>query len=411
MIRRQAWWLLAAVAVIVVAGLVWQRPWVQNAPPVAATATPTLVATVAPTVTVAVGAGEAADATPATPRAPAVAAPTPTVTVTVAATSELGTLAVYFLDVDQGDAILLMGPDFSILIDTGRRERSDVVPYLEEIGVETLDLLVGTHPDADHIGQFPQVLARFPVREVWMSGDATTTLTFERALDAVVASGAAYREPRAGEVYEIGSARLEVVHPTVLTGETNEDSVVFRLVFGEVMFLFMGDAEASSEHEMLEAGFALQADVLKLGHHGSDTSSTLEFLEAVGPEIAVWSAGADNTYGHPHQVTLDKLAQLGVTVYGTAVDGTVVVESDGQTYAVVEYEPSVLVVVRCGPNQININTATVEELEEIWQIGPARAQTMLALRPFVSVDDMVRVPGITVGALERIKGQGLACVE
>jgi competence protein ComEC len=203
-----------------------------------------------------------------------------------------------------------------------------------------------------------------------------------------------------------------VLHPTELTGESNEDSVVFRLTFGEVTFLFTGDAEATSEHEMLEAGFELKADILKVGHHGSDTSSTVEFLAAVDPEIAIWSAGRDNTYGHPHQITLDHLAELGVTVYGTAVDGTVVVETDGQSFAVVEYDPDGgHGGAGCAPNQININTATADELEEIVQIGPARAVVMIELRPFSSVDDMVRIPGITENALTRIKGQGLACVE
>jgi competence protein ComEC len=101
--------------------------------------------------------------------------------------------------VGQGDSTLLAGPDFTILIDAGRHDRNDVVPHLEQIGISAIDLLVGTYPHADHIGQFPQVLQRFPVTEVWMSGDSHTSLTFERALDAILASGAAYHEPRAHE--------------------------------------------------------------------------------------------------------------------------------------------------------------------------------------------------------------------
>jgi competence protein ComEC len=117
--------------------------------------------------------------------------------------TEGDTLIVHFIDVGQGDATLFAGPDFTILVDAGRHDRNDVVPYLQSVGVESIDLLVGTHPHADHIGQFPEVLNAFPVNEVWMSGDSHTTRTFERALDAILASDTGYHEPRAGEVYAV----------------------------------------------------------------------------------------------------------------------------------------------------------------------------------------------------------------
>ncbi|CAN5839028.1 hypothetical protein BH23ACT5_BH23ACT5_21190 [soil metagenome] len=128
-------------------------------------------------------------------------------------------LVVYFFDVGQGDATLLAGPDFTILIDAGRHDRSDVVSHLQRSGVEAIDLLVGTHPHADHIGQIPDVLAAFPVTEVWMSGDSHTTQIFERTLDAIADSDAGYHEPRAGESLSIGSALVEVVNPTSPTGD------------------------------------------------------------------------------------------------------------------------------------------------------------------------------------------------
>jgi beta-lactamase superfamily II metal-dependent hydrolase len=337
----------------------------------------------------------------------------------------------YVLDVGQADSILLMGPDFTILIDAGKRERGVVVSYLREIGVESIDLLVGTHPHADHIGQFAEVLQTFPVSEVWMSGDTNTTATFEAAIDAIAESGAGYHEPRAGEVFQLGSARIEVLNPTHLTGEANEGSVMFRLIFGDVAFMFTGDAEAPTEREVIDSGRDLRAQILKLGHHGSDTSSTLAFLLAVEPKLALWSAGLDNTYGHPSPKTLDNLAMLGVRTLGTMDEGTIVVSTDGTSYEVLDYEgedfektlagtpeatPTRTPTPRpatsgCAPGQVNINTATEEELEEITQIGPARAALMIELRPFTSVDDMVRVSGITETALGKIKEQGLACVE
>lgn len=244
-----------------------------------------------------------------------------------------GILEAHFLDVDQGDAILLEGPDFTILIDAGRHDRNDVVSQLQQYGVESIDLLVGTHPHADHIGQFPEVLAAFVVSEVWMSGDTNTTATFENVLDAVLAEGAAYYEPRAGDVFDIGSARLEVLNPAHLDhDDLNDGSIVLRLVFGSVAFLFTGDAEAVAEQEMLASGRNLQAQILKVGHHGSSSSSTLAFLQAVDPDIAIWSAGEGNDYGHPHDSTVNRLAQLGIETHGTATEGAITICTDGQTY-------------------------------------------------------------------------------
>lgn len=352
---------------------------------------------------------------------------------------ELGTMTVSFLDVGQGDSILLQGADFTILIDAGRHDREDVVPQLEEHGVESIDLLVGTHPHADHIGQFPQVLDRYPVAEVWMSGDTNTTQIFEDTLDAIAETGAGYHEPRAGEVYQIGLARLEVVYPNQVTGDINDGSIVLRVVFGDVVFLFTGDAEASSEQAMLASGRDLHAQILKLGHHGSDTSSTLGFLQAVDPEVAIWSAAKDNEYGHPHASVIERLTSLGIPVFGTATEGSIVVCTNGQTYkmsACDAGEPSFAVdstsviaettlpptltptptafatlATGCAPGQININTASYEELLAIIEIGPVRASEMLELRPFISVDDMERINGIGPARLSSIKNQGLACVE
>ncbi len=243
-------------------------------------------------------------------------------------------LAVSFLDVGQGDATLLQGPDFTILIDAGRHDRDDVVPHLRRRGVRALDLVIVTHPHADHIGQLPAVLDAFKVREVWMSGDVHTSQSYERALDALLASGAGYHEPRAGEVHQVGSLRIEVVNPAELTGDLHEGSVAVRAVFGEVAFLFTGDAEAHTEAAMISRGHELRAHVLQLGHHGSQTSSSSAFLEAVAPELAVYSAGEGNPYGHPHPEALARLRSLGVTVLGTDVRGTITVTTDGRTYHV-----------------------------------------------------------------------------
>ncbi len=245
-----------------------------------------------------------------------------------------GTLTAHFFDVGQGDCTALLGPDFTIVIDAGRHDRKDVVPHLRSAGVESIDLLIGTHPHADHIGQFAQVLEAFPVKEVWVSGDTHTSKTFERALDAILESEAGFHEPRAGEKHQVGSAHIEVLHPAKVTGNLNDGSVSVRIAFGSVAFVLTGDAEAGAESEMLERGHNLQAQVLQLGHHGSRTSSTPAFLQAVRPQVAIYSAGAGNSYGHPHQEVIERLATMEIAVYGTDKHGTIQVVTDGNTFEV-----------------------------------------------------------------------------
>ena len=226
-------------------------------------------------------------------------------------------MAVYFLNVDQADASLLMGPDFTILIDAGDLGRNDVVPLLKNMGVEEIDLVIITHPHADHLGQFVYVMKAFPVHEVWMSGYEHTTRAFERALDAVIRSDAGYYEPRAGETIEIGSLRLEILNPNKLTNVMHETSISLRAVYGDVSFLFTGDAERITEEKMVNSTLPLQTQILKLGHHGSRTSSSITFLDAVDPEIAIISAGVDNPFGHPHPEVVRTIMRMGIKLYGT----------------------------------------------------------------------------------------------
>lgn len=241
-------------------------------------------------------------------------------------------LTIHFIDAGQGDATLIEGPDFTILIDAGRHDDERVIRYLNSTRVDHLDLLIGTHPHSDHIGQFSQILNRYPVDEVWMSGELHTTYTFERALDAILASDAAYREPRAGERYEVGSATLDVFHPAELIGDLNNGSIVVKLTFSELSVLFMGDAELPAELEILNRHHPVQADILKIGHHGSSSSSSIPFIEEVNPQAAIYSAGRDNTYGHPHFEVISRLLDRDIGVYGTDRNGTMRLFSDGQTY-------------------------------------------------------------------------------
>ena len=348
-----------------------------------------------------------------------------------ASAQEQHQLTVHFIDVGQGLATLLAGPDFTVLVDTGDFTGNEVVPYLQSQGVTSIDLLVGTHPHADHIGQLPLVLQTFPVNEVWMNGAAHTTQTYAAALDAILASEAGYYEPRAGEVETVGSLRLEVLSPTHLTGDLNNDSLVLRAVYGDVSFLLPGDAEREAEWALLQSGYARRSTILQLGHHGSSSSSTLEFLQTVQPEFTIYSAGRNNDYGHPHDAVLQNLQTLGIPVYGTDVHGTIRIITDGQTYQVELEHDAVLTAptqvpvppvveptpaapasagVGCREGQIDVNSASREELDRIMHIGGERAGQILRLRPFSSVDDLIRVRGIGPVRLSDIKAQGLACV-
>ncbi|GAA0348562.1 ComEC/Rec2 family competence protein [Bacillus horti] len=243
-----------------------------------------------------------------------------------------GELMVHYIDVGQGDATLLVSSEATMLIDTGRHDGQETINYLREQGIKEIDLVVGTHAHADHIGQLAAIMNGFDVREVWMSGEPHTSKTFEDALDAIARSSADYYEPRAGEEFQVGDLTITVVSPKELIGDLNESSISMRIDYGEVSFLFTGDAEEGMEEEMLRSGLPLQADIFHLGHHGSSTSNTEEFLQRVNPKIAIYSAGKDNSYGHPHNEVIDRLEQLNIEYYGTDFSGTIIINTDGQTY-------------------------------------------------------------------------------
>lgn len=355
-----------------------------------------------------------------------------------------GSLVVHFIDVDQGDATLIQGPGVAILIDAGRHDRDDVVPYLKQQGVTDLDLVIITHPHADHLGQLPRVMQAFRVREVWMSGFVHPTRSFERALDAVLESQAGYHEPRAGETLELGVVQLQVLNPEMLTDDVHDGSIAVRIVHGEVAFLFTGDAEAHTEEAILRRGLPVRASVLQLGHHGSRTSSSPAFVEAVSPRVAVYSAGKGNSYGHPHPEVIQRLKAAGIAVYGTDVHGTIRIISDGRSFQVwpsrapeaepitsgattagsgraaegelspVEVHPPAAreagLLQGCRPGQVDLNTASEEELLRIVHIGSARAKAIIAMRPLQNLSQLLEISGIGPQRFEDILDQGLACV-
>lgn len=332
-------------------------------------------------------------------------------------------ITVSFLDVGQGDATLVQTTDgCTILVDAGRHDRNDVLGHLSAAGVQQLDYLIGTHPHADHIGQFPDVLAHLPVSEVWMSGWEHGSRTFERSLDAILDTDARYEEPRAGHEVACGDARMTVLHPVDPLADIH-DNLVVRIDYGSFSAIVTGDAETEHEHAMIRREERLDATVLQLGHHGSHTSSSPEFLHAVSPQVAVYSAGAANSYGHPHDVVTQRVTGLGIALYGTDRHGTIRITSDGQDHSLtteIEDGPGAQVAApasnRHGDDSlrgcVDINTAPASELVRIVHIGDTRADKIIRMRGrglFGGVEDMVRISGIGQGRLHDIETEGLAC--
>ena len=249
-----------------------------------------------------------------------------------------GTLMVEFLDVEQGDSALIHLPNGeTMLIDAGERDQGEhVVATLQEQGITRLDYVIGTHPHTDHIGGLQEVIESFDIGEIYMPKKLHTTKTFENLLLAIRDKGLSVTSAKAGvTVLEDEGLFATFVAPQDTDyEELNDYSAVLRLTFGETSFLFTGDAEAVSEHEMLNSGQSLSADVLKVGHHGSTTSNTVAFLKAVSPTHAVISCGADNDYGHPHKQILKRLSALKATVWRTDEQGKITVTSDGTTLTV-----------------------------------------------------------------------------
>lgn len=261
------------------------------------------------------------------------------------------TLKIYFLDVGNGESILIDYGTMEILIDGGFPD-SSAAQYIKPYVDEPLDILVATHPHMDHIGGLIEVLDAFDVGQIWINGDAFPAKgrpgqIFNRFKQKIGAEGAPVFEARKGQTIKADGLSLDILHPATLIAHGsavevtrimqigNNNSIVLKLTYGKIACLFTGDAHVAAESEMLSTGLDLKADILKLGHHGSSASSSRQFLKAVNPKVAVYQANKDKRRRGPIKPsarTIHTLKNLGINVYGTDIHGTIVVTSDGEDF-------------------------------------------------------------------------------
>jgi competence protein ComEC len=377
-----------------------------------------------------------------------------------------GSFTVEVLDIGQGDSLLLRSPAGKVVLIDAGTGNPDVVPMLRARGVTQVDLAIGTHPHADHIGGMDEVLEAFPVRVYMDNGLPHTTATYTRVMSLVESRGVAYKPGLAGQVVNLDDGiRIEVLNPhsPALTGtrsDLNSNSVVTRVTHGEVCLLLTGDSEEPTEQLLVQKGLG-PCGILKVAHHGSAHSTTDSFLRAVKPTDAIISAGVDNRYGHPTEEAMHRISAAGARIHRTDLSGTIRITSDGRTArieavgkesggakasAVAASAPEERPVAAApapskapapaaarppgtlGPSAgalpksppagrapVDLNRATLTDLDGLPGIGPARAQAILTFReangPFRALADLDAVPGIGPATIAGLEGWVIATPE
>lgn len=242
-------------------------------------------------------------------------------------------LKVSFIDVGQAESILIQNNGHNMLIDAGNNEDEQVIDnFLKKQGVDKLDCVLATHAHEDHIGAMDFVLNNYKVDHVYMSGNSTTTQTYKDFIEAIKNNNIKSSIPSMKDKFYIGSARIDIVYaPYDEKISLNNSSVIAKLTFGKNSYLFTGDTEVEMESDMVTfSDNILESDVLKVAHHGSDTSTAKKFLDKVNPKYAVISCGKDNEYGHPDKTVLDRLKNKNVSIYRTDISGDIISTSDGK---------------------------------------------------------------------------------
>lgn len=251
-------------------------------------------------------------------------------------TGEIG-LRAHFVDVGQGDCILLESQGQFALVDAGEYSQKDtVVSYLCSMGVDNIDYVISTHPHSDHCGSLSEVIRSFDCDVLLTPDTHSESSVFDYVLDAADERGVEVRYAEKGDTYTLGSSSITVLSPDKdsVYSSLNDYSLVCKVEYGNTSLLLTGDAEKVVEDELLREDADLNADVLKCGHHGSSTGNTLPFIMAVNPAAAIITCGKDNDYGHPHKETTETLDILGIPVWRTDRDSTIIMMSDGESISI-----------------------------------------------------------------------------
>lgn len=242
-------------------------------------------------------------------------------------------MEVHFIDVGQGDATLVKCGDSAMLIDAGENDKGTLVQnYIKKQGVTSLDYLIVTHPDSDHSGGADVIITKYDIDTIIYPNYSKDTATWRDVIKAMDYKKYKVTKPVVGDTYKLGDAEFTIIAPNSdkYGDNTNDYSVGILLQHGDKKFVFTGDAEEASEKDIVKNKINISADVLQVGHHGSKTASTTEFLKAVNPEFAVISCGENNSYGHPSAATLNSLRSMGVKVFRTDEQGSLIATSDGK---------------------------------------------------------------------------------
>lgn len=339
-------------------------------------------------------------------------------------------LKIHFIDVGQGDSILIEeAGGKNILVDGG--DRSDkiaakIINYLKDQEVKKLDYIISTHPHADHIGSLTAIIDNFEVGTVLDSGKIHTSKTYENYLIKIDQKNLNFKTPRQGDEFGIGDSKIFFLHPDqkLENYDLNNSSLVFLLQYKKQKFLFTGDIEKNVEAKLLQQNPELKVDLIKVPHHGSDTSSYYSWIKNLKPKLAVIQVGADNHYGHPAAEVIELYQNLGTKVYRNDLNGNVVVTADGKNYTVkvdqivenIKKETEIKAEAKekvsdsnslnsKDNNLININTANPELLDQLWGIGPATAENIISYRKnngeFEKIEEIKNVDGIDDGKFGR----------
>ena len=293
-------------------------------------------------------------------------------------------LEVHYIDVGQGSATLIKSGDHAMLIDAGDSDQGTKIQlYLTKQGVENLDYLVLTHPDADHIGGAPVIITKFGIGQLFLSNYEKDNKTTQKVRDAMQYKGLTASDCQVGDTYTLGNASFTILAPVKEYADSNNASIALMVQNGNNRFLFTGDCEAEAEADLIASGADLSADVYLAGHHGSDTASSQAFMDAVSPTYAVISCGEGNSYGHPHAEVLNRFRSMGIQVFRTDEQGSVVAESDGTG-----------ITWNCAPSETwqagerTKNAQTGAEIQPANETDAAAAQDM----PTAGQSDVVTLP-------------------